>query len=317
MTVGDWLTSWLAGRIADGALSPRVAENYTAIVKQRLVPAIGRIRLQELRSDHVTELKASLVAAGLAPATVKKMLGVLRQSLEPAFVAGLIPRNPAASVPSPSVTTASAERRALREDEVGNLIAAASSSPFNVPIRLAIATGIRQAEALGLKWRDVDFDRGTLEVRQTLAYVGHEFRMVSPKTKNSRRTIELSEALIAVLRSHRAAQNEERLRLGPLWQDLDLVFPAPDGRPQYRQAFFRDYRRIVNKSGIEQPGSVNWHTLRHTAGSLWILHGVDIFTVSRRLGHASAAFTMDVYAHLLKGQQREAAVALDHLIAIS
>jgi len=102
-----------------------------------------------------------------------------------------------------------------------------------------------------------------------------------------------------------------------VWCDRDLVFPGPDGRPQWQNVLLRGYRAILMASGIERPEEVNWHTLRHTAASLWIKAGVDVFTVSRRLGHASAAFTMDTYTHLLKGQQRQAAEALDHLLAIS
>ncbi|MDA1004149.1 MAG: tyrosine-type recombinase/integrase [Chloroflexi bacterium] len=98
--------------------------------------------------------------------------------------------------------------------------------------------------------------------------------------------------------------------------------PGPDGRPQYRQAFLRGFRRLLASASAEHDGlepladhgSINWHTLRHSAGSLWIRAGADVFTVSRRLGHASASFTMDTYAHLLSGQQQHAATALDHLI---
>jgi integrase len=108
---------------------------------------------------------------------------------------------------------------------------------------------------------------------------------------------------------------EHRLRLGAVWHDNDLVFPSLLGKPWIPRPFYKVYRRIVDESGIEHPQTVNWHTLRHTAASQWLRHGVDVFSVSRRLGHASASFTMDTYAHLLKGQQREAAEALDYLLA--
>ena len=315
VSVGDWLTKWLDGRIADGAVGPRAAENYRVILKARLTPAVGHIRLQELRADHVLALKTSLLEAKLAPATVRKQLGLLRQGLEAAVVAGLLARNPAAAVPSPSIVGSSKERRALSEDEIARLLEAAAETPYDVPIRLALATGLRQAEALGLTWSSVDLGRRTLVVEQTLAYVGGELRVLPPKTRNARRTIELSEVTVALLRAHRAAQNAERLQLGPGWRDGDLVFTRSDGSPQYRQAFLRGFHRLVGSSGIEEPATVNWHGLRHTAASLWIRTGVDIFTVSRRLGHASASFTMDTYGHLLSGQQRSAAEALDHLLA--
>ena len=115
-----------------------------------------------------------------------------------------------------------------------------------------------------------------------------------PKTRNSRRTIELSGATVALLPRHRAEQNAVRLRLGAAWENHDLVFPDPSGRYQYRQAFYTGVRRLLPSSGIDDPRTVNFHSLRHTAASQWIKAGVDLLTVSRRLGHGSAAFTMDV-----------------------
>lgn len=96
---------------------------------------------------------------------------------------------------------------------------------------------------------------------------------------------------------------------------MRLVFPSSVGTPWIARNFYRDFRKVLVSSGVSDPASINFHTLRHTAASQWIRRGVDIFSVSRRLGHASAAFTMDVYGHMLNGQQSEAARALDHLIA--
>ncbi|MDP6605156.1 MAG: site-specific integrase, partial [Dehalococcoidia bacterium] len=162
--------------------------------------------------------------------------------------------------------------------------------------------GLRQAEMLTLKWDDVDIETAEVRVRGT-------------KTQNSRRTIELSSTTVAQLRSHRQAQRQHRLRLGPAWHEHGLVFPSSIGTPWLRRPFYRDYKMVVAISGVDDPASVKWHTLRHTAATLWIKGSVDIYTVSRRLGHASAAFTMDVYGHLLKGQQQHAAGVLDHLLA--
>lgn len=316
LTVGEWLDTWLSGRIADGAVGPRAAENYRQFVKKRLMPAVGHIRLQDLRSNHVLAVKTAMSEAGLAPASMRKQLGLLRQALAAAEKSGLIARNPADSVQSPSLAGKSPERRALTEGEIAALLTVTVGTPHDTPIRLALATGLRQSETLGLTWADIDLDAETLLVRQTLQAIGKQFRMLPPKTQKSRRTVDLSKATVRMLRTHRAAQASERLRLGSIWQDHALVFPAPDGQPQYRRTFVRGFHRLVIKAGITEPATVNWHTLRHTAASLWIMKGVDIFTVSRRLGHSNAAFTMNVYGHLLSGQQRAAAEALDHLLAV-
>jgi len=314
LTVAEWLGRWLEGRISDGAVGPRAAENYRVIVKKRIAPAIGDVRLQDLRTDAVLQFKLGLVESGLAPATVNKQLGLLRQALEAAVSGGLIVRNPASSVRGPSLAGATTERRALNEDEVAKLLGVAEGSRCDVPMRIALATGVRQSELLGLTWASLDLEGETLVVQQTVQHLEGTFRVLPPKTQRSRRTIELSRATVALLRQHRAKQNATRLQLGAAWHDLDLVFPAADGDPQYRRVLLQDFRELVKASGIEQPGTVNWHSLRHTAASLWIKGGIDIFTVSRRLGHGKAGFTMDVYGHLLKGQQRAAAEALDHLL---
>lgn len=111
-------------------------------------------------------------------------------------------------------------------------------------------------------------------------------------------------------------QLERRREFGAVWQEHDLVFPSTIGTPWFRRTFYRDYKKVVDKSVLRDPNTVHWHTLRHTAASEWIRHGVDVFTVSRRLGHASAAFTMHTYGHLLKGQQLTAAEALDNVLAL-
>ncbi len=314
ITVAEWLSRWLERRIEDGAVGPRAAENYRAIVKRHLVPAVGSHRLQDLRSDQVIELKAN-IARTLAPPTVHKILGLLRQSLEAAVVGQLLSRNPAASVPSPSLAGVTRERRALDDAEIGELLIAATGTAYAVPLRFALATGARQSEILGARWSAIDLDRTVFVVERTLQHVAGEFRLLPPKTRNSRRAIELSAGTVATLKRHRAAQNEARLQLGSAWADLDLVFPDALGGFQHRRTFFSGFRRLVDASAIEDPATVNFHALRHTAASQWIKAGVDLLTVSRRLGHGSASFTMDVYGHLLSGQQRAAAEALDHLLA--
>ena len=155
---------------------------------------------------------------------------------------------------------------------------------------------------LELTWANVEMEGSIINVSGT-------------KTANSRRRVEFSAGMVKLLKNHRQEQRERRLKLGTGWTEMGLVFPCSRGTLWNRRIFYRDYKALVGRSGIVDPGTVTWHTLRHTAASQWIRHSADIFTVSRRLGHASAAFTMDVYAHLLKGQQRVAAEALDHLLA--
>ena len=312
--VAEWLTHWLERRVADRAIGPRTAKNYRAIIDLHVAPVIGAVRLQDLRMEHVLAVKTEARAA-VAPATVRTILTVLRQGLDAAVVAQLIGQNYASAVPNPSLVKASSERRALNEAEIAALLREAEGTDLDTPIRFALATGTRQGELLGATWGSTDLEKGAFVVRQTLAQIDGGFQMLPPKTRNSRRTIALSAATVAMLRRHRARQNATRLLLGDAWDNLDLVFPAATGKPWNRHALYSGFRRVLDRTSMEAPETINWHSLRHTAASLWLRAGVDVFTVSRRLGHGSASFTMDTYGHLLRGQQQAAAEALDHLLA--
>lgn len=308
LTVGAWLTRWLELHYADRRISEQVRVRYQGILNRHILPAIGRLELGDLRPSHIAQLKTHWLTRGrrggeepLSPASVYKHLVVLRRALAEAVRLGLIARNPADAVSRPSMVK-QREQRALTEEDIALLLAAAAGSRFDTPIRFTLASGLRQSELLSLKWEDVDLAKGVVQVRGT-------------KTANSRRTIELSSVTVTTLRAHRKSQTSARLRRGPVWQEHGLVFPSSSGTPWFKRMFYRDYRLVVDRSGIPEPSTVTWHTLRHTAATQWLRHGADVFSVSRRLGHASAAFTMDVYGHLLHGQQHQAAEALDHLLA--
>ena len=211
--------------------------------------------------------------------------------------------NPVSAVPRPSLKRVGSERRALSESEIEELLRVATNTPYDTVIRFALATGARAAELLGATWEAIDLERGEYRVIWTLQFAGGEFRLVAPRTERSRRTIGLSPATVRLLHRHRHEQNAARLELGEEWEDHGFVFPDGRGSYWHRVNFQRGFRRLVDGSEIEQPKEVNIHTLRHTAASQWIVAGVDLLTVSRRLGHASASFTLDAYGHTLPGQQ--------------
>lgn len=321
ITLAEWLSSWLECHYTEGHISAKSHDRYRTIIQRHLIPALGRLKLQDLRPDHIADMKARWLSGKrstslqpLSGASVHKHLVVLRRALTEAVRTRIITRNPADVVTAPSVKS-KVERRALTEEEIKQLVEAARGGRWDMPIRFTIATGVRQGELLGLKWEDVDLDGGTVAINRILSYVSGELIFAPPKTDRSRRIIELSAATVHGLRQHRSEQASRRLMLGPAWKEHGLVFPSNIGTPWLSRAFYRGYRDVLQRSGIADLGSINWHTLRHTAATQWLHHGVDVFSVSRRLGHASASFTMDVYAHLLRGQQRQAAEALDYLLA--
>ncbi|MYA15786.1 MAG: site-specific integrase [Gammaproteobacteria bacterium] len=313
ITTGEWLEHWIQQRAREGSLAPGTVEAYRSMVRAHLVPALGPVRLQELRAAHVRALKDDLSQAR-APATVWSILRLLRQVLQSAVTQELLARNPAAAVPNPSRVRGRHERRALTEAEIVELLRVAGGTAYDMVIRFALATGARRGELLGARWDAIDLERRVFRVTRTLQVVRNEIIVRPPKTARSRRAIELSPLTLERLRRHRAEQNAARLRLGPAWEDHDLVFPGEGGRYWVPHRFYAGFRELVSESKVERPREVNFHTLRHTAASQWILAGVDLLTVSRRLGHTQASFTMDVYGHMLPGQQYQAAEALDHLL---
>ena len=253
ITVAEWLSRWLERRIEDGAVGPRAAENYRAIVKRHLVPAVGSHRLQDLRSDQVIELKAN-IARTLAPPTVHKILGLLRQSLEAAVVGQLLSRNPAASVPSPSLAGVTRERRALDDAEIGELLIAATGTALRCPA--PICTGHRRTtkrDSRGALERDRPRSDRLRRQSGRCSTLPVSSDLLPPKTRNSRRAIELSAGTVATLKRHRAAQNEARLQLGSAWADLDLVFPDALGGFQHRRTFFSGFRTPGRRKRHRRP----------------------------------------------------------------
>jgi len=315
VTVAEWLTRWLAVHATTRGIEESTRVRYERVIRRQLVPSLGHRTLQSLRPVHVQEFYAQ---ASLSVSARRRAHVVLSRALDDAVRSQLLALNPARAVSPPSERRQRDrvdEQRVLDEAELRALLEQGRGTVHEAPLGLTLATGLRQGELLALRWSDVDLEAGTLTVArnaQVLPASGVLFR--PPKTRNARRTLEISQATIACLRQHRAQQHEHRLQLGRAWADGDLVFPSAIGTPWFPRNFYRGYKQLVERSGIARPGEVVWHTLRHTAATHWIKAGVDIHIVSRRLGHASAAFTMDTYGHLLSGMQKQASEAMDHLL---
>ncbi len=173
-------------------------------------------------------------------------------------------------------------------------------------------TGMRRGELLGLRWVDVHLDEARLSVQQALISVAYEMQLSDVKTGAGRRTIDLDERTIAVLRQWRKRQAEEKLMLGAGYHDHDLVFCRADGDPIHPDLFSQTFDRAVAKSGLPE---ITLHDLRHTHATLLLKAGVPVKVVSERLGHSNPAFTMSVYQHVIPGMQAEAAAVFSKLIA--
>ena len=177
---------------------------------------------------------------------------------------------------------------------------------------LAIHTGMRQSEIIGLKWEDVDWEFSTIQVkRQVRHFRGGSYTFTEVKSKSGMRTIILGKQALEVLRTHKMQQQTITNSAGEDWTDLDLIFPSNVGTPLTASNIRRAFRKLLTASGLPK---IRFHDLRHTAASLMLNHGIPVLIVSKRLGHSKPSITLDVYGHLIPSKQEEAAQLMDDLM---
>jgi len=269
---------------------------------------LGDRRLQSLKPADLVALYATLARSGLPPKTIKHIHVVLHRALGQAKVWGLIRDNPAATAKPP--TAPDKELPILQPDKARELLDRLRGGPLYLLGSLALTTGMRRNELLGARWKDLDLDGGVLRIEQALEQTkAHGIRIKGPKTKHGKRTISLPAHIVAELRMHWRAQQEQRLAVGlGKAPATGTVLAAEDGRPLSPGAITMAWRRTVRAIGMPEAGL---HSLRHTHASMLIAAGVDILTISRRLGHASPKVTLEVYGHLIAGSDDKAAQVMD------
>lgn len=318
LTVADYLRRWLRDYAAHN-VAPSTFARYKGIIDSHLIPALGNLRLRDLRPAHLQAAYAGFLApggrkdsreGGLSPRSALHHHRLLKEALAQAVRWQQLAHNPADAVTPPR--PARPEMRVLSPEEVSWLLEAAIETPLYTLLYLALHTGLRQGELLGLKWEDVDLDRGSLHVQRTAQRLpGQGVTYRPPKSHRSCRPVSLSPEVVDLLREHRRAQVEHRLRVGPAYAGMGLVFASPLGRPMDPGNLRRGFARLVEKAAL---APVRFHDLRHTAATLMLTAGVHPKVVSERLGHATVSLTLDTYSHVLPDLQREAAKALDGLL---
>ncbi|MCY4661744.1 MAG: tyrosine-type recombinase/integrase [Acidobacteria bacterium] len=307
-TVGAFLARWLEGR--RGRIRPRTHESYAQLVRTRIVPDLGRIRLAKLTPLDVSTWLSRLQEAGVGGRTVQYARVVLRAALNQALKWELVTRNVAAMTEPPQHRRREIEP--LTPDQAKALLAAVAGHRLEALFTVAVGIGLRRGEALGLSWDSVDLDAGVLSVFRTLERAGSEPRFGEPKTARGRRTITLPNIVASALRGHRSRQLEERLAAGPRWQDFGLVFTTPTGTPLDGRNVTRRFKTILRRAGLPD---IRYHDLRHTAATLLLAQGVDPRTIMETLGHSEIGMTLNTYAHVVPALQREAAAKMDALLS--
>lgn len=307
--VDEYLRWWLEEQVRPNQRATTL-RGYRVYVEGHIIPALGSYRLDRLRAADVQSFLAAERESGRTVATVTQIRAILRRALAIAQRFGLVPDNVAALTERPKGEKT--EITPLDPEEAAKLIAAIRELREGPLYEVAITTGMRLGELLGLRWSDVNLTRRTLDVRQQLQRLKGETVFVPPKTKSGRRQIIMPELTIAALRRQRAYQAEEKLALGEAWTENGLVFTRADGVPRDPSTVSHQFTELVDELGLPHQ---RFHDLRHLAASLLLAQGHSLIEVRDTLGHASSAITADFYGHLFPEQREGVAAGMDAILA--
>ena len=295
------LEQWLP--TVRSSLRPSTWESYSSVVERHVLPALGATPLQSLTAGQLDLLYAQLLQSGhhrgqgLAPKTVRYVHTMLHKALKDAERKQLVPRKVAQSADAPKLRqVGQRDMKTWTANELRGFLEGMAEHRLHAAFVLAAMTGMRRGEVLGLRWRDIDFRNARLAVQQTLLSVNYELQFGSPKTQRGRRSISMDPATVAALQAHRERQHGEQKLVGSSYRSYDLVFAKPDGDPVHPDYFSQCFDRSVARLGLPR---IRLHDLRHTHATLGLAAGVPAKVISDRLGHATVAFTQDVYIHAI------------------
>lgn len=299
-TFGAFAEKWLA------AVRPTLREptfrRYSSLMSHA-VRAFGGTSLAKLTQADLQKLYDDRRRAGAAPRTILHIHRVIHRALVDAEKWGEVARNVARLANPPRVTRP--KLRCLTADEARQLMHAAEGDRIEAVVVLALATGMRMGELLGLTWRAIDLDAGAVRVEASLQLTSNGLVLAEPKTARSRRRIEIDPRVVSTLRRHRTAQLQERLAAGPAWIESDLVFTTKAGGPiDGRELLRASFRPLLKRADLPP---IRFHDLRHSYASIALARGIHPKVVQEAMGHSTIAVTMDTYSHVVPSLQREAA----------
>ena len=307
MTVGQWLDVWASDYL--GAVKPATAASYKSQIKNHIKPALGAVQLSALHAHTVQRCVNGL--EGYAPATVRQAYKVLHNALEKAVELDYIPRNPADKCTLPRMEQK--EIKPFDDEQTAALLQTVKGGRLEYIVRVALFTGLRMSELLGLTWDAVDFDKGMIAINKQLARPEHRKAglFISPKSGKAR-TITPAASVFAALKAQRRRQIENQLRAGTLWDNAhNLIFTNETGGPLCQHSVTDWFSAAAASAGLE---GARFHDCRHTYAVNAIRAGDNIKAIQSNLGHATAAFTLDRYAHFTEQLQRDSAARMEDFI---
>lgn len=308
LTVGEYLDRWLADTVKP-TVRPWTYAGYEVHVRLHLKPTLGRISLERLSPMHVQEMVSAKVRQGLSPKSIRYIRGTLRAALNHAMKWDLVSRNAAEDIDTPRVEQF--EINPLTPEEARAFLAALKGHRLEALYAVALTMGLRQGEALGLRWQDVDLKLGYIRINKQLQRIAGEFHLVEPKTRRSKRTLAMPRPIAEQLAAHRVRQKDEREHSGERWNESDLVFTTEVGRPLDGTVVTHQFHRLLDRAGLPQR---RFHDLRHSCATLLLVQGVSPRVVMDVLGHSQIGLTMNTYAHVIPEMRRDAAHRMEELL---
>ena len=291
-------------------LHPNTLKDYSQVIQDHINPFIGSIKLKDLNPDHIQEFYSIKLDNGTTPTRVRYIHAVLHRALNLAVRWEYIDRNPAKFVNKPKQHRK--EMNTLSAEQVNIFLIKSRGSRYEPLFYLAVTTGLRMGEILGLRWSDIDWKSRSLRIQRQLQRVHGEGLVFSkPKSRSGRRLIMLGSKTAQKLRDHKRHQHKQIQDAGKDWDALDLVFPESNGSPSKPRKVTRHFKTILHEADLP---NIRFHDLRHTSATLMLHCGVHPKIVQERLGHSSIAITLDIYSHVLPVMQSKAAEKIDGLL---
>ena len=316
-TVADWIITWL-NEYAKNSVRQTTWESYESVARCHIIPVIGNVRLQDLRPEQVQRLYNEKLAngslkkqGGLSATTVRYIHAVLDIAFRRAYKNELIAKNIMEKVDLPPAKKH--EIKPLTKEELIKFIEATRGHKYYTAYLLECYTGIRRGELLALRWQDIDFENHTITIKQGLVRTQKGLTFNEPKTERSCRKIDLSEKMISELKIHNARQNQERLAMGAAYCNFDLLFCNSLGSPLDPRNFTKEFQAVLTDAGLP---FISFHDMRHTHATLLLAEGENIKVVQERLGHTTVRMTLDTYAHVQPGMQKQATERLERALQL-
>jgi integrase len=315
LTMSQWFDRWIDG--LENEVKPSTIGSYRGVVLRYLKPSIGSVLLQRVEPTHVNNVVRSMRERGLSASTVRTNFVILHAALKAAVDVDLIARSPADRVPKPTGKVPGAvrvERVVWTEAQVAEFLAATSSDRFGLMWAVEAGCALRVGELCGLKWSDVNFDAGCVNVTRTVTMVDGVLTESSPKTDSSERTLHVGPGVMGAFREIARRQGNARVEAGEAWTETGYVLTDDGGFPITPSVASKAFRHAVEMSTLPV---ISIHGLRHSWGSIAHANGATWHDVSKFLGHSSATFTASCYIHPQEGAQSVITARMDELYRLA